>query len=75
MKKLSEYTKAVNCTDLTDLRYGVDEISEAIECRKMLNMHVLDYYYIRLEKIMDRIDKFEGRTVAWYIEQIDKLVS
>jgi hypothetical protein len=75
MKKLSEYTKASNCTDLTDLRYGAEKISEAIEYRKSQNLSIPDYYYIRLEKIMDKIDKFEGRTIAWYIEQIDKLVS
>jgi hypothetical protein len=80
MKKSSEYTKAVNCTDLTDLRDGADEISEAIEYRRRLNMNIPYYYHIRLGKIMDKIDKFERRTIAWYYSdevwaEIDKLVS
>jgi hypothetical protein len=82
MKKLSEYTKASNCTDLTDLHDGALEISEAIEYRINRNLSVPYYYYIRFGKIMKKIDKFEGhgivnnagRTLVWYSEQVEKLV-
>ena len=66
MKRLSAYTHAKYCTDLSDLRYGADEISDAIEWRKIHYSKVPDYYYIRLEKIMDKIDKLEGRDRSWY---------
>ena len=51
---------------MTDLIYGSDEIAETIEWRKRHNMKVPDYYYTRLGRIMDRIDKIEGRDKSWY---------
>jgi predicted RNA methylase len=62
-RKLSAYTHAKYCTDLTDLRGGANEITDAIEWRKYNSLPIPDYYYIRLEKIMDKIDKFKLKNV------------
>jgi hypothetical protein len=62
-RKLSAYTHAKYCTDLTDLRDGADEITDVIEWRKRNSLPIPDYYYIRLEKIMDKIDKFKLKNV------------
>ena len=38
MKKLSAYTVASNCTDLTDIRDGIAEIHEAMKTRNVFRM-------------------------------------
>lgn len=40
MKKLSAYTVASNCTDLTDIRDGIAEIHEAMKARIESGKHI-----------------------------------
>lgn len=41
MKKLSAYTVASNCTDLTDIRDGIAEIHEAMKTCVESGKHIL----------------------------------
>lgn len=38
MKKLSAYTVASNCTDLTDIRDGIAEIHEAMKTKDVFRI-------------------------------------
>ena len=51
MKTLSAYTHAINCTDITDLQYGIHEIREAIKERVQKDIRVPCFYSVRLKKL------------------------
>ena len=61
MKPLSAYTIAKNCTDITDVTYGVDEIKEAVQRRLKSGKRVPSYYYIRLFHLKNKLVKFEHK--------------
>lgn len=44
MKKLSAYTVASNCTDLTDIRDGIAEIHEAMKTCVESGKHIPSFY-------------------------------
>lgn len=59
MKKLSPYTIATNCTDITDCNYGIREIFEAVDYYKeKLGRKEPQYFWNRLEKLQAKRDKF-----------------
>lgn len=51
MKKLSAYTVASNCTDLTDIRDGIAEIHEAMKTCVESGKHIPSFYVSRLAKL------------------------
>ena len=51
MKKLSAYTVASNCTDLTDIRDGIAEIHEAMKTCVESGIHIPSFYVSRLAKL------------------------
>jgi hypothetical protein len=59
MRKLSNYTHARSCSDLTDVTTGIDEIREAIEIRLILRKQPPYYYYIRLKKLNNKLNKLQ----------------
>lgn len=60
MKKLSAYTVASNCTDLTDIRDGLAEIHEAMKHRIRETYSFI--YVSRLAKLETKKKKLEKRT-------------
>lgn len=58
MKKLSAYTIASNCTDLTDCCDGLIEIFEAIKERRRAGKRVFVYQGERLRKLRIKLVKF-----------------
>ena len=62
MKKLSAYTVASNCTDLTDIRDGIAEIHEAMKARIESGKHIPAFYVSRLAKLETKKKKLEKRT-------------
>ena len=57
MNKLSAYTIAANCTDISDIQSGIDEINEVIQHRFKQNKKVPSYFYIRLKKLETKLKK------------------
>ncbi len=57
MKKLSAYTIASNCSDMQDLKDGIQEIQERISQRLSYNIKIPAYYYYRLDKLIKAKDK------------------
>lgn len=62
MKKLSAYTVASNCTDLTDIRDGIAEIHEAMKACVESGKHIPSFYVSRLAKLETK--KRTGETDA-----------
>ena len=62
MKKLSAYTVASNCTDLTDIRDGIAEIHEAMKTCVESGKHIPSFYVSRLAKLETKKKKLEKRT-------------
>lgn len=62
MKKLSAYTVASNCTDLTDIRDGLAEIHEAMKDCIESGKHISLFYVSRLAKLEAKKKKLEKRT-------------
>ena len=62
MKKLSAYTVASNCTDLTDIRDGIAEIHEAMKTCVESGKHIPSFYVSRLAKLETKKRKLEKRT-------------
>ncbi len=60
-KKLSAYTVASNCSDLTDVREGIKEIQDAILKINSENKNVPAYFFSRLSKLKAKKEKFECR--------------
>lgn len=57
--KLSSYTIASNCTDLTDANDGFNEVYDAIKEYKKLGKKIPAFWYTRSSKLVDRIKHFE----------------
>ena len=53
--RLSDYTKAVNCTDASDCKAGIAEIKSYLESKKK----PASYAYGRLAKLQKKLEKFE----------------
>lgn len=77
MKKLSAYTVASNCTDLTDIRDGIAEIHEAMKTCVESGKHIPSFYVSRLAKLETKKKKLEKRTqvhmtvtIRFFIEMI-----
>ncbi len=57
--KLSAYTIASNCTDLTDANDGFNEVYDAIEYYKKNHKKIPNFFYLRSSKLVDKIKYFE----------------
>ena len=57
--ELSAYTIASNCTDLTDVQCGINDINEAIKDLTDKGAKVPEIYVKRLRKLMEKKKKFE----------------
>lgn len=57
--KLSTYTVAANCTDLTDIQSGIDDINAAMKRYGDKGSKVPYFYYNRLKKLNDKLAKLE----------------
>lgn len=55
--QLSAYTIADNCTDITDLQDGIDEILAAIQVYKGKERKVPSFFYHRLLKLENKLKK------------------
>ena len=62
MKLLSAYTIARNCTDITDVTYGIDEIQEKISQRNRADKPIPRYFYNRLSKLQNKLNTFNRLT-------------
>lgn len=62
MKKLSSYTHAKNCTDITDLNDAINEIQEAIILYQKQKKKVPTFFYIRLSKLKNKIAKLKTKS-------------
>lgn len=58
-EKLSAYTIASNCTDLTDVQCGINDINEAIKDLADKGSKVPEMYIKRLHKLIEKKHKFE----------------
>ena len=56
-KILSAYTVARYCSDITDVTYGIEEIQEKIRERYGTNKKIPLYFYSRLSKLKDKLNK------------------
>ena len=59
--KLSPYTIASNCTDLTDIRDGINEILDEIKRLVSENKDVPNFFYSRLSKLQAKRMKYEQK--------------
>lgn len=59
--KLSPYTIASNCTDLTDIRDGINEIQEEMKRLVSEGKNVPSFFYSRLSKLQTKRKKFEQK--------------
>ncbi|PXV62344.1 hypothetical protein CLV62_12032 [Dysgonomonas alginatilytica] len=59
IKKLSLYTIATNCTDLSDLQGGINDMKEAIRQYENKGRKVPYFFYNRLRKLNDKVAKLE----------------
>lgn len=59
-KILSAYTVAALCSDMTDVKFGIDEIREAIAYCNKHNKPVPSYFYSRLHKLEGKMRKLGG---------------
>ena len=60
-KILSAYTVARYCSDTTDVAYGIEEIQEKIRERYRLNKRTPYYFYTRLSKLKDKLNKLNNK--------------
>lgn len=63
-RKLSAYTIAKNCTDLTDLWDGYNEIEASIKYYNFQNKRLPAFWIRRSNKLMDKIKLFESKAKA-----------
>lgn len=61
MKKLSNYTHSRYCSDEADLIAGIEEVREAIRQRNRDGKKIPYYYYLRLDKLNNKLDKLNKR--------------
>ena len=59
--KLSPYTIASNCTDLTDIRDGINEIQDEMKRLVSEGKNVPSFFYSRLSKLQTKRKKFEQK--------------
>lgn len=57
MKLLSAYTIASNCTDLTDIECGIEEIEDKLQSYFSSDKKAPYYFYVRLKKLREKRDK------------------
>lgn len=57
--KLSAYTKASNCTDLADIKVGIEEIQNYIYQCETVNKKPIKSAYIRLWKLSEKEKQFK----------------
>ena len=74
--KLSPYTIASNCTDLTDIRDGINEIQEEMKRLVSEGKNVPSFFYSRLSKLQTKRKKFEQKnqihmnvTIRFFIDE------
>jgi hypothetical protein len=74
--KLSPYTIASNCTDLTDIRDGINEIHEDMKRLVSEGKNVPSFFYSRLSKLQAKRKKFEQKnqihmnvTIRFFIDE------
>lgn len=74
--KLSPYTIASNCTDLTDIRDGINEIHEEMKRLVSVGKNVPSFFYSRLSKLQAKRKKFEQKnqihmnvTIRFFIDE------
>ena len=53
--KLSPYTVAKKCTDISDCQAGIDEIKQAIKTKEMGGGVVPLFWYVRFGKLQDKL--------------------
>ena len=59
MKTLTAYTHARNCTDITDLQCGIQEIKEAIRVRTQKDIKIPHFFFVRLKKLEAKLSKMQ----------------
>ena len=62
--KLSPYTIASNCTDLTDIRDGINEIQDEMKRLVSEGKNVPSFFYSRLSKLQSKRIKFEQKNLV-----------
>ena len=62
--KLSPYTIASNCTDLTDIRDGIKEIQDEMKRLVSEGKDVPTFFYSRLSKLQTKRKKFEQKSLV-----------
>lgn len=74
--KLSPYTIASNCTDLTDIRDGINEIQEEMKRLVSEGTNVPSFFYSRLSKLQTKRKKIEQKnqvhmnvTIRFFIDE------
>lgn len=74
--KLSPYTIASNCTDLTDIRDGINEIQDEMKRLVSEGKNVPSFFYSRLSKLQAERKKFEQKnqihmnvTIRFFIDE------
>ena len=74
--KLSPYTIASNCTDLTDIRDGINEIQDEMKRLVSEGKNVPSFFYSRLSKLQTKRKKFEQKnqihmnvTIRFFIDK------
>lgn len=74
--KLSPYTIASNCTDLTDIRDGINEIQDEMKRLVSEGKDVPSFFYSRLSKLQSKRKKFEQKrqlymnvTIRFFIDE------
>lgn len=74
--KLSPYTIASNCTDLTDIRDGINEIQDEMKRLVSEDKNVPSFFYSRLSKLQAKRKKYEQKnqihmnvTIRFFIEE------
>lgn len=60
--ELSPYTIASNCTDLNDIRDGINEIQDEIKRLVSEGKNVPSFFYSRLSKLQTKSKKYEQKT-------------
>ncbi len=74
--KLSPYTIASNCTDLTDIRDGINEIQDEMKRLVSEGKNVPSFFYSRLSKLQTKRKKYEQKnqvhmnvTIRFFIDE------
>lgn len=61
--KLSIYTYAKNCKNISEIQEGISEIYKYIERKRIENKPIPHYYYSRLKKLEDKLSKFRKKQI------------